>query len=258
MPTTLKAYIGPNVEGTRTVIENSIRMGVKRLVFVSTANTVGHGTIDNPGRDDWPVAKPPFSKLGYARSKMMAEDLVKNAVKNLGLNAIIVNPTFIIGPYDAKPSTNRIFNIYYKGRFAVLPPGGKSFIYSGDVASAICNGLQLGRPGERYLLSGSNLTLGQFFDLVEEITGIRQRRLMLPPWIVRLAGYFGSLMNHFGAGSQLNRVTSRILCLRNYYTNEKALQELKMPQTPVETAIREAWEYIRRQTADSGPTTDDR
>lgn len=245
VPTSLNAYLKPNVEGTRTVIEACIRERVQRLIFVSTANTVGYGTLVNPGREDWPVDRPPFSRLGYARSKMMAEDLIKEAVHKRELNAVIVNPTFIIGPYDVKPSTNRILIIYYRGAFALLPPGGKSFVHSRDVAVAICNALELGRPGERYLLSGQNMTLLEFMDKVEAITGIRQRRLMLPGLLVRLAGHLGGILNLFGTGYPLDPVTAHVLCIRNYYSNDKAVKELKMPQTPIETAIREAWEYTR-------------
>jgi hypothetical protein len=104
----------------------------------------------------------------------------------------------------------------------------------------------MGRKGERYLLSGQNMTLVEFMNRVEKITGIRQRRILLPGWPVRLAGYLGGLFNLFGTGYPLDPVTSHVLCIRNYYSNEKALRELRMPQTPLETAIREAWEYLRR------------
>ncbi len=243
-PSALKYYLGPNVEGARNVVRSCLRHKVRRLVYISTVNTIGYGTADDPGREDWPVNGPPFSRSGYAGSKMMAEELIREAVDKKGLNAVIVNPSFVIGPYDAKPSSNRMLLIYYEKPYSLLPPGGKNFVYVGDVAAAICNAMEKGNSGERYILAGRNLTLAEFFDIVEPVTGRKQRRIYVPGWLIRIAGAIGGIANVFGSAYQLDPVTSHILCIRNFYTPEKAIRELGMPQTPIEQAIREAWEWL--------------
>ncbi|MFO7616109.1 MAG: NAD-dependent epimerase/dehydratase family protein [Bacteroidales bacterium] len=250
-PTALKHYLQPNVEGTRNVIRACLKEGVRRLVYVSTVNTIGYGTAENPGREDWPLNGPPFSRSGYALSKVLAEGLIRESVEGQGLDAVIVNPSFIIGPYDAKPSSNRMLQIYYEKSFTLLPPGGKNFVYVGDVAVAICNALEKGRAGERYILANRNLTLNAFFDLVEPVVGRKQRRIHVPGTLIRLAGFAGGLANVFGSSYQLDPVTAHILSIRNFYSSEKAVRELGMPQTPIEQAIREAWDWLERRKAAS-------
>ena len=260
-PTALRYYIKPNVEGTRNVIEACLAHGIQRLIFVSTVNTIGHGTAEQPGREEWPLEKPPFNRSGYAVSKLMAEDLIREAVRDKGLNALIVNPSFMIGPFDAKPSSNRILHMYYENKVTLVPPGGKNVVDVRDVATAICNALVKGTPGERYILAHENLTLNEFFDKLEGVTGKKQKRIQVPARLVRFMGGLGSLINVFGPGYELDPVSAHILCVRNFYTPEKAIRELDLPQTPVEEAIRAAWEWLgikpegRRQKAKISPKT---
>lgn len=251
-PTDLKYYLEPNVEGTRNVVRVCLQKGIKRLVYVSTVNTIGFGTENHPGREDWPLNGRPFSHSGYAQSKVLAENLIREAIDNQGLNAVIVNPTFIIGPYDAKPSSNRMLLIYFERSFSLIPPGGKNFVYVGDVAVATCNALEMGKSGERYILAHRNLTLNAFFDLVEKVVGRKQRRIHIPGPLIRLAGQAGQLFDIFGPDYQLDPVTAHILCIRNFYTAEKAIRELNMPQTPIERAIQESWEWLQQHKTKAG------
>ncbi len=243
-PTALRHYLGTNVEGTRNVVNACLGNGVQRLIFVSTVNTIGFGSAENPGREDWPLDGAPFSRSGYAVSKLMAEDLVREAIRDKGLDAVIVNPSFMIGPYDAKPSSNRIIRIYYQGHVSLVPPGGKNFVDVRDVAVAVCNAINMGRTGERYILAHENLTLHAFFDKLEAVTGVKQKRIRIPAGLVRTLGGLGGVTNAFGSGYELDPVTSHILCIRNFYTPEKAIRELGMPQTPIEEAIKASWEWM--------------
>jgi len=68
----------------------------------------------------------------------------------------------------------------------------------------------------------------------------------VPGAVIRIAGFAGGLANLFGTSYQLDPVTAHILCIRNFYTPEKAVKELGMPQTPIEQAIRESWEWLER------------
>ncbi|MFH0759960.1 MAG: NAD-dependent epimerase/dehydratase family protein [Bacteroidota bacterium] len=245
-PTRLKHYLEPNVEGTRRLAEACLLQQVKRLIYVSSVNSIGFGSAENPGREEWPIGGPPFSRSGYAVSKLMAEEVIQEYVRDKGLNAVIVNPSFMIGPYDAKPSSNRILLMYYERAFSLVPPGGKNFVDVRDVATAVCNAVDRGSAGERYILAHENLTINEFFNKVDSVTGRKQKHIHVPAALIRLLGMLGGLANIFGSGYQLDPVTAHILCVRNFYSAEKAIRELGMPQTPIEEAIKAAWEWLRK------------
>jgi dihydroflavonol-4-reductase len=239
VPTALRYYIVPNVEGTQTVVQACVKAKVRRLIFVSTVNTIEFGSADVPGTEETDMKNPPFCHAGYAVSKVMAEKLVMDAVREQGLDALIVNPAFMIGPHDPKPSSNRIIDIYQRGPFQLVPPGGKNFVHVRDVAVAICNAIDKGKPGERYILAHENLTLNEFFDKVDAVSGKKQRRIQVPAGLLRVMGALGGLISTFGNSYPLTPVTAHILCVRNFYCSAKAIRELGLPQTPVEEAIRE-------------------
>lgn len=244
-PSALRYYLEPNVEGTRRLLEACLAHRVRKLIYVSSVNSIGYGSADHPATEERPIAGPPFSRSGYAVSKLMAENIIREYVRNKGLNAVIVNPSFMIGPYDAKPSSNRILLMHYEKTCSLVPPGGKNFVDVRDVAVAICNAVDRGRAGERYILAHENLTINEFFDKVDSVTGRRQRRIQVPAPMIRLLGALGGIANIFGTGYQLDPVTAHILCIRNFYSPDKAIRELGMPQTPIEEAIGAAWEWLK-------------
>ena len=123
-----------NVEGTRHVVEAVKKYAVKRLIFVSTVNTIG---LEEERADGLSRL---YRKSGYAMSKLAAEQLILNEVALGNLDAVIVKPSFMLGAYDAKPSSGRIIQLYHKQRIAFIPPGGKNFVDVSCVATAICNG----------------------------------------------------------------------------------------------------------------------
>jgi dihydroflavonol-4-reductase len=96
----------------------------------------------------------------------MAEELLMKASEKMKTEVVIVNPTFMIGPYDTKPSSGKIILMGYNKRISFLPPGGKNFIHVKDAAAAVCNALKYGKNREKYLLCNENLTYREFFKLM--------------------------------------------------------------------------------------------
>ena len=166
-----------NVEGTRHVVEAVKKYAVKRLIFVSTVNTIGlekaagiTETVTNAEVEagakafadmETEVAADSLSRLyrksGYAMSKFAAEQLILKEVATGKLDAVIVKPSFMLGAYDAKPSSGRIIQLYHKQRIAFIPPGGKNFVDVTSVATAVCNAIDKGQCGKSYVLAGVNL-----------------------------------------------------------------------------------------------------
>lgn len=239
-------YKKVNINGTSNFVEAAKNYGLKRIVFVSSANTIGYGTATRPG-DETAPPKRPFTALPYAASKIRAEEVVLSAAKEAGPEAVIVNPTFMLGAWDSKPGSGQIITMAWGKKIIFAPPGGKNFIPVRDAANGVCNALENGENGERYLLSGVNMKYTEFFRLLRKVTDSDIRLIKLPATFLLIAGFFGSLLYSSGITTRVTLTTMRILCTENYYSSAKAVSKLDLPHSPLENAISEAVEWFIKE-----------
>lgn len=235
-------YYNVNVIGTRNLMEAAVRNRLKKVVYVSSANTVGHGDLLNPGTEGEKV-KFPFTDSFYAKSKKEAEDLVKSFSKEI--HTVVVNPSFMIGAYDAGPGSGRIILMGYNKRLAFYPPGGKNFVNTKDVASGIVSGLKNGVNGKSYLLTGENLTYKEFFEKIRAAADKRTLLVKVPPAALMSLGYMSKIPRLLRIPTSFSLANMRILCARNYYNNARAKKELGARFHPVEEGIEEAVAFFR-------------
>lgn len=240
----LENYIKVNVGGTQNIIDAAFNNNIKRLIYISSTNSIGYGTKEEPGTEGRSAMKP-YTESYYAISKFMAEQKVMNAVMNKGIDAVILNPSFMIGPYDSKPSSGRLLLVGYRDKFVFLTNGGRNFVPVEDVAVASYNALTKGRRGEKYLLTNSNLSYKEFYDIVDDITGFKRVKIIMPAWMVKCTGLLGSLAARSGRQVLLNYNNARILTVRNFYSAEKAVKELDFPQSDIKSAINKALNWFR-------------
>lgn len=235
-----------NIQATRQLLEAGAGAGVKRFVYVSTANTMGYGSAVHPGTEDLPPDKV-FMRSGYAHSKWLAEQHVQSFSKHPVMKTLVVNPGFMIGPMDHHAGSGKIFSMIEHRRIVFYPPGGKSFVDVRDVAQATVNALKLGESGSRFLLSGTNMSYHDFFRLTNSLSGGSRILLPLPAWTLYLAGMAGSLISSMGFRCSLHLNNAKILCLRNFYDHSKAVRELSMPVTDIRKTIQDAlaWRKTR-------------
>ena len=241
-------YYPVNVDATANIVEAVQNENCKRLIFVSTANTMGFGTVVNPGNERTPVS-PLFLKSGYAKSKLLAQDLVLEAVKNRMIDAIVVNPTFMIGPFDHNPHSGRIFNMILKKRFVICPPGGKNFVDVRDAAKGIVNAITDGNSGECYLLAGVNLSFHDFFLKVNMIEKHKATLISLPAQLLIIFGVIGSIFQYLGKRSELNYTNAHILCTGNYFDNSKAVRYLGLSFSDMDKTISDYLNWIKAENA---------
>lgn len=238
-----KDYLPVNVGLCDSLLQVMETLEIRKLVYVSTANTIGYGSVDKPGHETIDIQYP-FTESWYAQSKLLAEEkLVTAARNNPHSHIVIVNPGFMVGPYDTKPSSGALLVAGYRHRFMASPRGGKSFIHVHDVAEATVNALTMGRSGERYLLTGENMSLKDFYQLQARVCNYRQSVLVLPNWLVLVAGRLGDLLRGFHIRTQLSSRNVRQLLVLEYYTNAKASDELQMPHTDIAQSIADFWRW---------------
>jgi nucleoside-diphosphate-sugar epimerase len=143
-----------NVEGTRNVATAAKKSGV-RLVHVSSVDALGIGTRAKPADEE----TPPEGSIPcpYVVTKRGAEQALLELVAE-GLDAVIVNPVYMFGPWDWKPSSGRMILEVARGYALLAPPGGNDFADVRDVAAGILKAAERGKRGRRYILGGERVS----------------------------------------------------------------------------------------------------
>lgn len=243
-------YLPVNRDLCDRLIELMKHHGINRLVHTSTANTIGYGTPER-WADEECAMQSPFAESFYAQSKKEGEEKLQAAAKqHPDWHIIIVNPGFMIGSYDTKPSSGTLLLAGYRKPIMVAPKGGKSFIHVNDAATAIANALTQGRHGERYLLTGENLSLREFYHIQKQQCGYGQYILSVPNWLLAWAGCIGDALRKCGIQTQLSTRNVRQLMVGEYYDNQLARTELEMPATKIEKAIEDFFNWYLATTQD--------
>jgi dihydroflavonol-4-reductase len=232
-----------NVGGTINILNACLKHNIMKLVFVSTANTLGYGSKEFPGNENHPM-KYPFTESHYARSKAAAEEMLTRGLSNSGTTLTIVNPTFMLGPNDQKISSNIIILRAYGKRLVFIPPGGKNFIHVKDAASGVCNSIIYGVNGECYILANENLTYREFYLRMIMVSGQKTHLVTIPKFLLLIFGLTGNILRFAKVRTSLSLINMKILCTGNYYSSHKAVSVLKLPQTPVIKAIEDALSWF--------------
>ncbi len=236
-----KTYHDVNTIGTQNILEVAHLAGVKKFIYVSTANSFGHGSKAQPGTEELPP-RSPFSKGLYARSKLAAEHIVRSYSNKMHI--AIANPTFMIGRYDTKPSSGVVLLMANK-RILFHPRGGKNFVNVADVVQGVLTILEKGTNGRAYLLCNENLYYGEFFRKVKSQLEKPQLLIPIPKIVLLIAGCVGSLLHKIGVNSPITLNTARILNIANHYTARRAKDELGIKFTPIEEGISDAIAWFK-------------
>ena len=233
-----------NIGGTQNIIDACKENKVKRLIYVGTANSFGSGKLDNLGTEKNSYSAEHYG-LDYMDSKYKAQLLVLENVKNGSLDAVVVNPTFMIGPYDSRPSSGEMILSVYKSKIPGYTLGGKNFIAVKDVATAITNAITKGRNGECYILGNENLTYKQAFEKIAKTIGVSPPKLKFSSKMVRTFGKMNSILaSTFKYTTKMPHELAILSSEIHYYSSAKAREELNLPQTPLEAAIKDCFDWF--------------
>ncbi len=232
-----------NVEGTRKVANACLKAGVKRLVHISSIHAMKHPSDDSVFDETRPEAVAKFGP--YGMSKAAGEHAVLEAVSK-GLEAIILNPTAVVGPLDIKPSATgqALLDLYFK-KFPVLIKGGYNFVDVRDVASAAINAMEMGSSGNRYIISGEYLSISRMATLVEKSTGSKQPKIFLPNWIQWVGLPFIAAKAKLTGSEPM--YTSEVILTTAQGKNiscEKAIKELSYSARPMEESIEDTFAWF--------------
>jgi dihydroflavonol-4-reductase len=231
-----------NIRGTRGLLEAARIAGVERAVVTSSSAALGPARHGRPATEkDW--AHPGRRDGGYHASKV-AQERVALAAR---LPVVTVLPTAPIGAGDHRPTpTGQLVVDVMRGRMPATLSGGMNVVAVGDVARAHVLALERGRPRERYIAGGVDLTLAELTRLIARAAGRSERVWRMPYALAAAAGYVDELRcRALGATPRIPLEGVRMGRQLMYASSAKARDELGYASTPIETAIDEAVAWHR-------------
>ena len=220
-----------NVNGTRNVIQACRKNRVRRLVYASSTDALVPGMSDQSNGSDILDEQSGLDPLqvmgGYARSKARATLKVLEATRN-GLDAVVVYPSAVVGPFDFKPSQmGQLILDFARRRLPAYLDGAYNFVDVRDVVSGLLLAAERGASGEGYLFTGSTTTVPDLMTLLAELTGVRAPWLKLPFGLARFLAYFTPAYYALTRTRPLfTSYSIRVLQHNCEMTSEKACREL--------------------------------
>jgi dihydroflavonol-4-reductase len=241
-----KAMYRANVDGTRELLRLAREAGVRRVVYTSSVATMGFRADGLIVNEDTPVALS--NMVGhYKQSKFLAEQEAIAAAR-AGQQVMILNPTTPVGSHDSKPTpTGRIFVDFLNRKFPAYVDTGLNLVDVLEVAKTHAAALEVGRPGERYILGGENLTLKQILDKMAAITGIPSPMVKIPFAVAATYAFFEENITGRLRGKEPRATLEEVRMGRKkmFASSAKAQQELGFRVAPVYPAMRAAIEWFR-------------
>lgn len=236
-----------NVDGTANVVEAVRRASAGRLIHCSTVAALGISTDGEPCDETvrWNMPEHGLDDA-YSLTKREAQELVLGESGD-DLDAVVVNPTYMIGPLDQRPSSGELLLQVVNRSLPVAPPGVNNFVDVRDVARGMLGAAESGRTGEMYILGGRNMPYREFFALVSSVAGTPPITGSIPKWLAMTGAKLGDLYSTFSSREPL--INSAIVewgYTDGYlFTSSKAREELEYTISPLEPAIEAALDWFR-------------
>jgi len=224
-----------NIEGTANIMNIALSSRVKKLAYVSSVATLG---VDN---NDITSEKNNFifsdSNTNYALTKYYAEQEVWRAIAE-GLDAVIVNPSVILGPGDWSKGSSQIFQKIYNG-LHFYTTGGTGYVDVKDVAESLVRLLFSDIKNERFIVSSENVKHRYLFDMIADKFSKPKASIKVTPLLKELA-WRGELIKSFFTGRKplLTKETARNAMKIRKYSNKKISQELNFVFTDLHLTVK--------------------
>lgn len=241
-----KTYFDLNVTATTNLLQSAKEHNIKRCVITSTAGVFGasiSGVITETSSRDFDF----FNE--YESSKALSESKIKDFVID-GLDAVIVSPTRVYGPYlfGEPEAITLLIKKFTTGGWRFLPGDGSkegNYVYVHDVVAGQLAAMEKGRKGHTYILGGTNHSYTEFFKLLAEAAGIKRTMIPMPLALQQAFAYIQQAKTWFGGEPLL---TPKWVAKGKYdwrVSPQKAIDELSLPVTPLATGLKETVDWIR-------------
>jgi dihydroflavonol-4-reductase len=235
-----------NVEGTENVARAALARGVRRMVHTCSVHAFNMRPRDEPVSEQTErCVCTPGVHNAYDRTKAEGERRVRALIEE-GLDAVIVHPTGVIGPWDFKPSRmGQVFLSLYRRKLPSLVDGGFDFVDVRDVIQGMIGAAEKGRTGESYLFSGSYRRVGELARMAEQVTGVRPPRFESPMWLARVGAPFMELAAKVTGAEPLYTAESlEALRANSRLDNTKARTELGFAPRATQESVLDVYRWF--------------
>lgn len=235
-----------NVRGTENVMQKCIDHNVSRLLYVSSVHAIPE--IQEHVIKEVSTFSSDEVDGAYAKTKADATEAVMEAAKLGLINAVIVHPSGIIGPYDSgRNHLVQLVRMYISGKLPAGVDGGYDFVDVRDVAEGCLEAIRKGRSGECYILSNRYVSIRELFESMRKVIGGR-RRICLPVWIAKLFEPLFTLTARITHTRPLyTRYALETLEGNGHFSHMKATAELGYRPRSMDATIADTIAWLRAQ-----------
>lgn len=230
--------------GTQQIFKAAQALGVRRLIYTSSAAAVGSSKQTCGLRDEGDWNEHPHT--AYFTAKVESERLALELSQELNVPTLRLCPSTVLGPYDYRltPSTLTVLNLVNGS--SLLWKGGANYLHAGDAGEAHAAAVELGQAGERYLIGGDNVPLDELGELIEQFTGVRPRRLPLSgPPLELAAGLVGLGSRLAGKTPPFDRkIVQDVVGAYAYYDNSLARRTFALKPRSIEQTLLDTLRWL--------------
>ncbi len=237
-----------NVTGTQNIIDQCLKHRVKKLVYISSTGAIpelppGNKIVEVDHFD-------PDKVVGYySVTKAMASQQVLDAVREYDLDASLIHPSGIFGPYDFGLSlvTQNIIDVA-KGKVPFGIEGTFNAVDVRDLAAGIISCCEKGRKGECYILSNETATMMELYDEVTKWSGTKPIKLVIPIWLARIVAFIGGIISKITKEpAMITTFMIYNLVRNNDFDSSKAQKELGFFSRPFSKTIEDEVAWLKEE-----------
>lgn len=234
-----------NRDGVSCIVEACLGCNIHKLIHISSVGAIGFDKNGRLTEETMPFNWPPY--FYYMHSKYKGQQIVENAVKKKGLQALILNPASIMGPGDPdiRSPHNQLYHTIYKKNLFGSFSGGLAIVDVRDLVAIIIKSFECQKIGEKYLIVGANMTYQEVIKLIGKYARRKVYPFRLPSFLFSVAGLFFEFLSDFNRKKPLlTYAYGRLSGWKIYYSNKKSQREFSHTYMSIEKTIRDSCAYF--------------
>jgi len=235
-----------NLQGTSNMIEVALAKHARRFIHTSSIAAYGIHHNHTITEDTEQLGEQCFAN--YYKTKHQSEQLVKQAIKDNDLDAVILNPCHLVGPWDSH-NWSQMLTMVANDSLPGVPPGFGSFCHISEIARAHLQAAKVGKKGENYILSGADASFVEFIQVVGDLLGKKVPKKPMPQWILKIIAHISVFFARFSHKEpDMTPEKALIVCEVIQVSSEKAQKVLGYNvDIPLKQMVTDCYQWMREQ-----------
>ncbi|MBN2520543.1 MAG: NAD-dependent epimerase/dehydratase family protein [Bacteroidales bacterium] len=231
-----------NIQGTKNIVNAALEKKIDKLCYVSSVAAVGNPYNEDPVNENY-ILTNQNAKSIYAYSKLNAELEVWRGIAE-GLNAVIVNPSIILGPGDWGKSSSKIFKTIWQG-FKFYTKGITGFVDVRDVCTIMADLMEKNIFNERFIINAENISYKILFQKIAKDLDVSPPNIYASPFLSGIAWRLEKLRAFIlNPAPVITKETAKSGHSITYYSNNKIVETLGYQFLPIDRSIKEICQFF--------------